>query len=217
MGYNALIDPGATSYDPPDVPDMALPDKVTRLVTDNLYSAHRFAVGAFLAGNFPVFVTALRAAGQGFAIPLSILHTNLQTPGMIPSGQAYILRKIGVQFFPGNDPDDNLNFLRHTAVVMRKGTYERVVGPSCFYPGGGGPTGFAATTLPVTDLREVVNGAPGFMAMAELETPITLGSQEQFNFEFQALPNGVAGVPVNTAELCVWLRLFGEFAESVQA
>jgi len=217
--YGALINPGQESYNPPEIPQEDIPASKLRFYTDQLYTAHLFPAGASAANEYALFVTALRAAGQGFVQPMSVLHTNLVQPGQIPYGSAWQVFKVGVGFAPGGDPNDNLTFLRHVALIFRKGAgdYERAIGPAVFEPGGFGVAGVAATSLPVTDIREVANGIPAISAMWDFgEAPIILTAGEAFGFSFRAIDYALTGLPARNAEQIVYLRLIGRAIRRVE-
>jgi len=217
--YGALIDPGQDSYAPPEIPQEDIPASKLRFYTDQLYTARLFPAGALAAQEYALFTTALRAAGQGFANAMTVLHTNLVQPGQIPYGSAWQIFKIGVGFAPGGEAADNTSFLRQAALIFRKGAgdYERAIGPCVFEPGGFGIAGVAATSLPATDLREVSNGVPATSAMWDLgEAPIILTAGEAFGFSFRLIDYNGAGIPDRVAEQIVYLRLIGRAIRRVE-
>ena len=121
-GVGAIIDADASSYDPPQLPTQNPPDRKLSLVSADLYSYHRFAQGAFAIADYPVFLTPIGQIGQGFAIALTELHTNIRVSGLLPGGVAWRIQKVGVEFAPGNDPDDVINFCRHTFLDFIRGS-----------------------------------------------------------------------------------------------
>jgi hypothetical protein len=216
--YGALVPEDQSAFTPPQIPNMDYPASTTRYLTDQLYSAHLWPAGAVVAQEYPVFITPVRQAGQGFALPLSYLHTNLISAGQIPAGASWQINKIGVYAAAGNDPDDNINFFRHCVVIMNKGAddYARPIGPAATLPGGAGMTGVATTTNPVTDLRETANGIASAAAMWELDTPLILTQQESFSFSFQLVDYIGAGLTNFNQEVIMYLRLIGSSRRNVQ-
>uniref|UniRef100_A0A6M3L266 Uncharacterized protein n=1 Tax=viral metagenome TaxID=1070528 RepID=A0A6M3L266_9ZZZZ len=215
-GYGAMIPSDATGYDAPQLPQQNPAQRQLSLVSADLYSYHRWPQAAGLPFNdFPVFLTPVGVAGQGYAIPLSELQTNIRVSGMLPGGVSWIIDALGVDLVPGNNPVDNVTFLRNTWVDFIRGQSRQTLGPARFFPGGSGIAGVASTTLPMTDLRELSNGAPSYAAMRRLTVPIELPPQEQFSFEFRIRGHNAAALPL-VADFVAGIRLVGRRTEATQ-
>lgn len=158
--------------------------RTTRVWSGFLYSAHFFAGGAPVgAGDYPVFVTGLAQAGQGYAA-MSSLETNLQASARVPDGESWLLSHLGVCFRPTSavGGDDVVAALSNMVILFSKRTHERILGPAWFWPGGCGVSGVAATTNPASEFIQASNGIPSAGALTQLQTPIALGSGETFRF-----------------------------------
>jgi len=215
-GLGLLVDPGATSYDVPEVPMMNQPQRLTRVISNFLYSAFRFEQGVLNFGRYAVFTQGLNQTGQGFpaANPLTPLHTNLVAGGRTPDGDAWTVSHIGVVFATNSDPDDVSAFCRTTHIGYTKRSMEQILGPALFWPGGAGLAGPVATTVPGVDTRQLSNGVPAASAMTKLQTPLELGSGESFSFFFD-VDNFGEGAPNLNADLIVWIKLYGRQAQAV--
>ena len=215
MGYGELVSPDAQNYSTPQIPDQEMPQRVTRLSSEPLYSAFRWPAGALVPGQFAVFVTALNGNGQGFPNPLTELHTNLSAPGQTPSGDAYLIDAISVAPAIGNDYRDFINIMRHTWLEVRKKDYRRSLGPLKFWPAGVGPAGVAMTTNPATQVVEFTNGSPMFAATRKLDPEFQIASGENFRFAFHVEDYLAAGLTAIQAECIFYVILWAKKASIV--
>jgi len=203
-GYGALQDPGA----PGGVGE--IPARLTRIFSNYLYSTHFFGAGvAVPAGRYALFVSALNQAGQGYAA-LSALETNLRSGGRVPDGESWMLSHMGGFIRPNNNLDDIAAAISNTTIVFSKRTYEQLMGPFFFWPGGTGITGVVATTNPATQFAYGQNGIAAPSAMTKMPTPVELSSGETFTI-FLDVINGFTP----TADLHMGVRFYGRFAEVV--
>lgn len=214
--YGAIVPAGAAGYDAPSMPIQDPPDRELSYVSAELYAYHYWAIGAFAVGDYPLFLTPIGNIGQGFPIALTELQTNIRVSGQLPGGVAWRISHVGVDLLDGNNADDNINFLRHTFIDFIRGSSRQTMGLARFFPGGAGSSGYASTTLPVTDLRTVQNGVPSFAAMRELDVPIELPPNEQFSFEMRVRNHVAGAIAVNTVAMVAGLRLVGERTEATQ-
>lgn len=202
--YGALQDTGA----PGGVAE--IPARVTRIFSNYLYSTHFFGAGvAIAAGRYAIFVSALNQAGQGYAA-LSALETNLRSGGRVPDGESWTVSHMGAYIRPDADLDDLVAWMSNVTISFSKRTYEQLMGPVYFWPGGIGVTGVATTTNPATQFVYGQNGVAAPSAMTRLPTPIELASGETFTV-FLDVHN--AFTP--TFDLHCGVRFYGRFAEVV--
>ena len=205
-GYDALQDPGA----PGGVGE--IPARITRVFSNYLYSAHFFgAAVAIPAGRNAVFTSALNQAGQGYAA-LSGLETNLRSGGRVPDGESWEISHLGICLRPTSQVGgaDLVNFISNVSLSFSKRTYEQLLGPCFFWPGGTGVTGVATTTLPAAAFINANNGVAAPSAMTRLNTPIELASGETFAFFFDVINGFTPAVDIHA-----YVRLYGRFAEVV--
>lgn len=187
-----------------------IPARLTRIFSNYLYSARFFPAGVpIVPGRYSIFVTALNQTGQGFAI-MTALETNLRSGGRVPDGESWMITHMGVLLRPDNDADDLRAFISGTSLTFTKRTYEQIMGPAFFWPGGAGISGLATTTLPAQQFIAANNGVPAPSAMTKMPTPIELASGETFSFAFDV----VNGFTPNE-DVIAYLRLYGRFAEVV--
>lgn len=214
-GFGELVAPGAENYDTPQIPPQGMPQRVTRLSAEPLYSAYRWPAGALGAGNYAVFATGLNGTGQGFPNPLTELHTNLTAPGQTPSGDAYLVDAISVAGAVGNNHLDMTNMFRHCWLEVRKKDYRRSLGPLKFWPAGCGLTGMGFTTNPATQFVELVNGNPQYSATRQLDPEFYIASGENFRFTFHVDDYLGAGLANLAAELVLYVILWAKKASIV--
>jgi len=187
-----------------------IPARVTRIFSNYLYSTHFFGAGvAIAAGRYALFASALNQAGQGYAA-LSGLETNLRSGGRVPDGESWTISHMGAYTRPDCDLDDIVAFISNVTITFQKRTYEQLMGPDYFWPGGLGVTGVAATTLPATQFVYGQSGVAAPSAMTRLPTPIELASGETFGV-FLDVVNGFTP----TFDLHCGVRFYGRFAEVV--
>ena len=188
----------------------SIPARLTRLFSNYLYSAFFWPGGVAIApGRYAVFTTPLNGTGQGFA-QMTALETNLRSGSRVPDGESWSISHMGVLTRPDVLADDLRAWISSVAINFTKRTYEQIMGPAFFWPGGAGIAGVAATTLPAVQFIAASNGVPAPSAMTRLSTPIELASGETFSFSFDVI-NGFT--PTN--DLIGYLRLYGRFAETV--
>ena len=189
-----------------------IPARITRIFSNYLYSAQFWPAGVpIVPGRFALFVAALNQPGQGF-VQMTSLETNLRSGGRVPDGESWTISHMGICPRPDADPDDVVAFISNVACNFTKRTYEQIMGPAFFWPGGCGVSGVATTTLPAAQFIAVNNGVPAPSAMTRFATPIELASGETFSFSFDFI-NGFTP----NADLIGYLRLYGRFAEVVPA
>jgi len=214
-GFDALIAPDDKQYTDPSIPPQGMPQRVTRLSSEPLYSAYRWPAGAIVAGQYAVFVTALNGTGQGFPNPITELHTNLSAPGQTPSGDAYLVDSIGVAMAIENNYLDFQNIQRHCWLEVRKKDYRRSLGPIMFWPGGVGAQGPAMTTNPAVQMVELSNGIASAGALRQLDPEMEIASGENFRFIFHLEDYLAAGLTNLNAELIMYVVLYTKKASIV--
>jgi len=202
--FGALQDPSA----PGGVGE--IPARQVRIFSNYLYSTVQFPAGVPVpAGRNALFVTALNQAGQGYPA-MSALETNLRSGGRVPDGESWTISHMGAFLRPNSNLDDIATIISSVSIVFSKRTYEQLMGPFFFWPGGIGITGVAATTQPATQFVYGQNGVAAPSAMTRLPTPIELASGETFTV-FLDVINGFN--PQQDAH--VGIRFYGRFAEVV--
>lgn len=186
----------------------------------HFWSKYRFvpdANGFISSGDFDLFQTPVGQAGQGFAVPLTLLETNWPSANRVPDNQNFEITELGVSCqvttsalgVNGNEFNSpvyhllenevlrntilSITYLTNTVPLGLCTDYAQSSGPHVgFYQPGSNITN-DADLLPVVvpDPRRtfVSNGAPGPGLRRKFKIPILLQHGETFRFTLQ-IPQG---------------------------
>jgi hypothetical protein len=122
------------------------------------------------------------APTQFFTAPQNktLADTNVTTAKRLDAPQAFAVMGIGFRYASNTLLADVI--LMENSFVLEfwigEKSYNR--GPLYFYPVGGGPTGFAATTVATTSIQAITNGMPGKFNRHELGVNIVIDNQASF-------------------------------------
>lgn len=180
-----------------------------------LYSAAEFEATAG-PGEHRFFSTAVGATGQGFANPLTQRETNLQTAGVLPVEQAFIVNSIGVHLgwtSMKKDEQDKLlldvigdDFFEHAVLTGHYGTVQNFIyGPAFMFPSGLGLGGM--TNL--TGASVLNNGPLGLDRIFNMPVSVVLGGGNAFHYKLTLQGADGWAALQNTAKFDVWLILSG--------
>lgn len=106
----------------------------------------------------------------------TLRQTNLKSANMLPAGEAFSIRGIGVYFPPDIDRADALNILKNFALVLKINSTEKFVSPIYRLCAGGG----LVATDDVASRTYLSNGLQSPVHKHVLSVPIVIPGQTSF-------------------------------------
>jgi hypothetical protein len=199
-----------------------------RIEENYLYSTRRFPLnttnntigsGAVAAGDYNFFTAGVGDPGSGmgyFSISnLTYMQTNMAPSGKIPQNRGFKLFDLGVSFNAQASAADIAQLLDTCSLSFRKqaGQLQIFHGPIILWPGGVGPSGYAATAVggsPLT-IAAATNGVPQLVNQRRMRNPRILSANDDFQYVVSALAttpnvNGTVGL---SAFVEMRIALFG--------
>lgn len=186
----------------------------------HFWSKYRFtpdANGFIASGEFDLFQTPVGQAGQGYAVPLTLLETNWPSANRVPDNQNFEITELGVSAqvqtssltVNGNEFNSNVyhllenELLRNTIVAITYLTNTVPLGMATDFAQSSGPhIGMYSPGSMLTDDADLLpvvvpdprrcfvsNGAPGPGLRRKFKIPILLQHGETFRFTF-LIPQG---------------------------
>ncbi len=199
-----------------------------RLEENYLYSTRRFPLntanntigaGAVTSGDYNFFTAGVgdpgTAMGYFSVTNLTYMQTNMAPAGKIPNGRGFKLFDLGVSFNAQATAADIAQLLDISSLSFRKQAGQLTIyhGPIVLWPGGVGPSGYAATAVggsPLT-IAAATNGVPQLVNMRRSRNPRILSANDDFQYVISAssaTPNVNATVAL-TAFVEMRIALYG--------
>lgn len=207
------------------------PANVVRLGEMALWSAYLYADATALSGRAQddVFKVQIGNTGQGWATPLSIAETNMQSPGMISDGQAFNIYSIALHpyYTGGNSTASTFPIVAGDLRNMQNNlvlswTFNQVIidiAPSILIGSGGGIFGSTADTGAADGgggSRIELNNGIG-QVWVYLQNYVTLPTLVTFGIRLRWGQNAVVvDGGSNASSLALRVMLLGSYSQAIQ-